>query len=174
MTTQNVTGNTRFERVQHILREAAAGQAAAYGGQRLWEYTHEKLLEAHLYGVRLIAPAQEVVASCCAQHATTMPAPPGRGARSGLVQGLRGVAPFDGSRFPPLPWAGRPVTAEAVQFISDWIDDGCPTGDHELGDYILVALETPRRPVWSLALSLSYNRWSTGRTAVPPMNINFS
>ena|SRR5215472_14740849 len=116
MTTQNVTENTRFELVQHILREAAAGQAAAYGGQRLWEYTHEKLLEAHLYGVRLIAPAQEVVASCCARHATTMPAPQGRGARSGLVQGLRGAAPFDGSRFPPLPWAGplrRPTPAPA-------------------------------------------------------------
>ena len=144
MATQNVTVNTRFERVQQILREAADGHAAAYGGQRLWEYTREKLLEAHLYGVRLIAPEREVVPSCCADHAATMPAPQGRGARSGLVQGLRGEAPFDGSRFPPLPWSGQPVTAEDTQFISDWIDDGCPAGDHEIGDYALVAIETPQ------------------------------
>ena len=144
MATQHVTGRTRFERVQDILREAAGGHAAAYGGQRLWEYTRENLLEAHLYGVRLIAPEREAVPSCCAEHAATLPASPGRAARSGLMRGLRGEAPFDGSRFPPLPWSGRPVTAEDLQFISDWIDDGCPAADHQLGDYPLVVLETPQ------------------------------
>jgi len=47
MATQNATVNTRFGRVQHILREAANGHAAAHGGQR-WTNTfanYEKLNE---------------------------------------------------------------------------------------------------------------------------------
>jgi tyrosinase len=54
---------------------------------------------------------------------------PGRGAASGLVRGLRGIAPYDGSVFPRLPWGGAAVSADDVQFISDWIDDGCPERD---------------------------------------------
>ena len=54
---------------------------------------------------------------------------PGRGAKSGLIQGLQGQFPFDGSHFPPLPWGGTAVAASDVKFISDWIDDGCPDGE---------------------------------------------
>ncbi|HEX2203780.1 MAG TPA: tyrosinase family protein, partial [Longimicrobium sp.] len=56
---------------------------------------------------------------------------PGRGAASGLVKGLRGEAPYDGSVFPRLPWGGAAVAAEDVRFISDWIDDGLPGDDRE-------------------------------------------
>jgi tyrosinase len=54
----------------------------------------------------------------------------GRGAASGLVKGLRGEAPFDGSQLPRLPWNGRMVSETDIQFISDWIDDNCPENDH--------------------------------------------
>ena len=47
-------------------------------------------------------------------------------ARSGLIRGLRGLAPFDGNRFPPLMWGGKRVAEPDIQFIADWIDDGCP------------------------------------------------
>lgn len=53
----------------------------------------------------------------------------GRGAASALIKGLRGQCPFDGSRFPPLPWGGIRVADEDIAFIEEWIDDGCPTDD---------------------------------------------
>jgi tyrosinase len=42
------------------------------------------------------------------------------------VQGLRGEAPFDGSRFPRLPWGGQPVSDDDARLIAEWIDDGLP------------------------------------------------
>ena len=51
------------------------------------------------------------------------------------MQGLLGEAPFDGSQFPPLPWGGKRVADEQIQFISDWIDDGLPVQDQSLGQY---------------------------------------
>ena len=44
---------------------------------------------------------------------------------------MRGQPPFDGTQFPRLPWGGRVVGEEEISFISDWIDDGCPAGDHQ-------------------------------------------
>ena len=103
----------RFEKVKEILREAASGHAAAYGGQPLWELSRAELLEAKLYSVRLIAPdGKQATASCCAHHDSGTAAANSRAARSGLVQGLRGEGPFDGSQFPPLPWGGKPVDGD--------------------------------------------------------------
>jgi tyrosinase len=51
---------------------------------------------------------------------------PGRGAASGLIIGLKGLAPFDGGQFPRLPWGGTSVPVSEIQLIEDWIDDGCP------------------------------------------------
>src|SRR5439155_12093989 len=63
----------------------------------------------------------------------SIPAPPlrtpGRAAASGLIRGLRGLSPFDGSQFPRLPWGGQPVSESDIQFIERWIDDGCPETD---------------------------------------------
>jgi tyrosinase len=100
-------------------------------------------LAANLPIVAASAPAKS--GSCChgtpaaAPAASAAPAPPtppakphrypGRGAKSGLIIGLRGQWPFDGTRFPPLPWGGTPVAPGDIQFISDWIDDGCPETD---------------------------------------------
>jgi tyrosinase len=135
MNTDSVAAQTRFQQVQQILRDAADGREAAYSGLRLWEFSRDELLVAKIYGVRLIAPEQEATPSCCATTGADAAAVKGRGARSGLVQGLRGESPFDGSQFPPLPWGGNPVTDEQIQFISDWIDDNCPTQDETLGAY---------------------------------------
>lgn len=135
MTSDSAAAVTRFEQVQQILRDAAGGREAAYGGLPLWDFSREELLAAKLYGVRLVAPPQEEAAapSCCSHHGAAEAG--GRGARSGLVQGLRGESPFDGSQFPRLPWGGGPVADEQIQFISDWIDDDCPTRDESLGAY---------------------------------------
>jgi tyrosinase len=71
------------------------------------------------------APPEEEMEEVAAGGETV----PGRGAASALVKGLRGEYPFDGSRFPRLPWGGRPVAEDDVRFIEEWIDDGCP--EHE-------------------------------------------
>ena len=53
----------------------------------------------------------------------------GRGAASGLIKGLKGEFPFDGTQFPPLMWGGQRVSASDIIFIQGWIDDGCPASD---------------------------------------------
>ena len=117
------TSTTRYERVKEILDKAAGTSTADYGGiGRFWELPLSELLEVKVHGVRMIAPAE-----------------PGRGAASGLVQGLRGEGPFDGSRFPRLPWGGAAVAEDDVVFISDWIDDGCSAEDREIASYDLRA-----------------------------------
>ena len=118
---------TTFQRVREILRLAADANENAFGGLPLWELSREKLLGAKLRGIPLIAPEKEAQSSCC--HGTGITTGAARGARSGLVRGLRGEPPFDGSQFPQLPWHGKPVAEEDILEISDWIDAGCPAED---------------------------------------------
>jgi tyrosinase len=84
------------------------------------------LLEVSLYGVRLIAP-EETKHSCCSHLPANSTERSSE--RSGLIQGLRGEPPFDGTRFPRLPWGGSAVAFEDIDFIADWIDDGCAATD---------------------------------------------
>ena len=147
----SVPQGSRCARVRAILDQAAQGAAASYEGHdRFWNLPLPQLLELELYGVRMIAPAGEGgVASgdadrgagnasthgtCCHTAPTPAPAAPrpgesGRGAASGLIKGLKGQFPFDGSQFPPLPWGGTRVADADVRFIEQWIDDGCPAED---------------------------------------------
>ena len=142
---------TRYQRVKAILNEAAGDAAPSYQGYgKFWELPLPQLLEVVFYGVRMIAPAGEAAsaqeaafppppgaASCChAPSAGSAPAPaaasgkiPGRGAKSGLIIGLKGQSPFDETQFAPLPWGGKRVSGVDIQFIEDWIDDGCPETD---------------------------------------------
>lgn len=127
--------NSDFGQVQKILQDAAGSRPEAYSGHALWEFTLPDLLKTKLLGIPLIAPEQ--APSCCGS--SSGPKSDGRGARSGLVKGLRGEAPFDGSQFPPLPWGGERVLAEEIQFISDWIDSGCPA---RVNSYELIESDT--------------------------------
>ncbi|MBI4904006.1 MAG: tyrosinase family protein [Acidobacteria bacterium] len=140
----------RYQRVLQILDAAAGPSAANYqGAGRFWHLPVPQLLKFKLYGVQMIADAGSAPpaapapsplpvmggGSCCHGGAGTPPASPtpapqpGRGAASGLIRGLRGQFPFDGSQFPQLPWGGMPVAAADIDFIEKWIDDGCPTED---------------------------------------------
>ena len=108
---------SRYERVKAILDAAAGTSGSDYGGAgRFWDEGVEKLKAARVYGIAMIAPESQ--AACCE--------PESRSARSGLIRGLRGVAPFDGGRFPPLPWGGTRLADADIAFIADWIDDGLP------------------------------------------------
>jgi tyrosinase len=122
---------TRYEQVQQILNRAAAGSSADYDGLgHFWNKPLSQLLELELHGIRIIAPAPAPVASCCHGGGADA-AVESRSARSGLIRGLRGQAPFDGSQYPRLMWGGQTVSEEKIGFIADWIDDGCPAGDHQ-------------------------------------------
>ena len=146
----HVATRTRYERVVEILDRAAEGSPADYGGVGApWRLPLDRFQEVEVYGVRMIAPAAAPAprgggcgCGCGCGTASAqdpagdapgdrLPRYPGRGAASGLVKGLRGQAPYDGSVFPRLPWGGAAVAPDDVQLISDWIDDGCPAHDVE-------------------------------------------
>ncbi|HEY0025870.1 MAG TPA: tyrosinase family protein [Longimicrobium sp.] len=147
------TTTTRWERVQEILQRAHPEEPVYAGAGRFW-MNLDTLLAAEIHGVRMVAPAQGAGSTgtgcgcgtpgCGGGAADTGGEPgtryPGRGAASGLVKGLRGQPPFDGSRLPRLPWGGPRVDEDDVRFISDWIDDGCPTGDHRQGQLAVIQL----------------------------------
>ncbi|MBN9618013.1 MAG: tyrosinase family protein [Acidobacteriales bacterium] len=141
---------SRYKQVRKILDDASGDMHPSYQGHyRFWNLPLAELLQLTLYGVRMIAPATSsspeappvaaamsaTMSPCC--HAPQPKAAPtaqpqielGRGASSGLIVGLKGLSPFDGSQFPRLPWGGAAVSAEDIQFIEKWIDDGCPETD---------------------------------------------
>ena len=123
---------TRYERVKEILNKAAAGSAVDYDGLGpFWQLPLNQFLQLELYGVRMIAAVGDPVHSCCHAPGAATGAKT-RSAQSGLIQGLRGQSPFDGTEFPPLPWGGQRVAEEDINFISDWIDDNCPAMDYQV------------------------------------------
>lgn len=120
---------TRYDRIRKILNEAAAGSSVDYGGiGQFWNHGVKQLKEAVIHGIRLVAPKAEKIKSCCG-HELDQSAQ-AHGTASMLVRGLKGETPFDGSQFPRLPWGGKAVSPEDIEFISSWIDDGCPEDDH--------------------------------------------
>jgi tyrosinase len=125
---------TRYERVIQMLDRAAGKSAVDYDGKgRFWRLPLEQFASVEVYGVRMIAPVKEAEGhSCCAgETLAEAGSETGRGARSGLIMGLRGEAPFDGTQFPRLPWGGHLVPEDEINFIADWIDDGLPASDHQ-------------------------------------------
>lgn len=160
---------SRFEHVKAILREANGDSTADYqglndpaNGKFWWDLELADFLKLEIAGLRLIAPAGNVVivdgkdveikvpdvadywfcaplpsgnsgkvASCCTPGTSSVQKMPGRGAASNLIKALRGEAPFNAptGHFPPFMWGGNRVVEADIQFISDWIDDGCPDSD---------------------------------------------
>jgi tyrosinase len=101
----------RYSRIRQILDGAAGAAQPGYDGHgRFWDHGVAELEATVVYGIPIVAPART----------------PDRGARSGLVVGLRGEFPFDGSQFPRLPWGGSRVAEPDIQLIAAWIDDGLP------------------------------------------------
>jgi tyrosinase len=106
----------RLARVREILAAAFTADAADFGGiGPFWELPLPELLAAELYGVRLIA-SREDTPSCCGSRAK-------RSTRSGVIQALRGVAPFDGVLLPSIPAIPDETS---IQIVAQWIDDDCP------------------------------------------------
>jgi tyrosinase len=60
----------------------------------------------------LVAP---LTTTCCSKSDTK-----GRGARSALIRGQRGLSPFDGKQVPRRPWGGSPVSDQDICRIETW------------------------------------------------------
>jgi tyrosinase len=169
---------SRYQQVQKILDSASGEAHPSYQGHdRFWHLPYAKFLEVTLYGVRMIAPAAPVASAfaaplvaapapaaspCChaPQPKPAAPAAPnapqaqqGRGASSGLIRGLKGLAPFDGSQFPRLPWGGTAVSLADIQFIEKWIDDGCPAEDAPAASLGSDAAQPAQTPAQTQALA---------------------
>lgn len=124
---------TGYERVRDILEAAAGDSTADYGGiGRFWLQGRDALVNAAIFGVPMV-PYSELSAANTADDVRP-------GERAGLVRGLRGEPPFDGSRFPRLPWGGKRVPEADICMIADWIDDGCPA-DTQMFEESLGSLE---------------------------------
>jgi len=137
----DTVAKSRYQQFQDLLRSAAGGRPSDYGGLGpFWELPLERLLTATLYGVRLIAPEDDTAKHSCCTPQSSGPAE-SRAARSGLIQGLRGDPPFDGARFPRLPWGGRALAAADIRLIAEWINDGCPPSDREIASFELAQPE---------------------------------
>jgi tyrosinase len=127
---------SRHARFRQIMNAAAGSAHADYQGHgRFWELPLPQLRQFELYGIPMMrsgTPGPGAAPCCCpapaapSTGATAPPAPVGGGDDAGLVRGLRGQSPFDGTQFPPLPWGGTRVAEADIRFIAQWIADGCP------------------------------------------------
>ena len=102
-------GSVGYEEVKTLLDKSVGGPNATVGFHRaFWRtMTHASFISESVFGERLVAP--------------------GDPAASGLLQALRGIAPFDGSSFPRMP-AGvhGPMPDADIQIIENWVADGAP------------------------------------------------
>jgi len=110
--------------------------------------------------------------SCCGPPEAAAPGAlePSRGrwAASGLIKGLKGQFPFDGTQFPRLPWGGKQVSSSDILFIESWIDDGCPAKDEkatvEVSQPLKMALAQGLEEHQVSTKSINEFRFEAGRT----------
>jgi tyrosinase len=99
-----------YERVQAILNQATGEGTPSHDRKgKFWDLPLQDFLVLSIYGIRVIAPEET----------------PNRGANSGLVIALKGEPPFDGTDFDRMPQGRPPVGNTDIDWIRQWIDDGC-------------------------------------------------
>ncbi|MDQ6941980.1 MAG: tyrosinase family protein [Candidatus Eremiobacteraeota bacterium] len=102
---------TRYRHVLDVMDDAQGAANPNYDGTpRFWHLPLEELRSFELYGVPMFGDAP------------------------GLVRGLRGEFPFDGTQFPRLPWGGTAVSDADIAIIERWIADGAPAEDEPAHD----------------------------------------
>lgn len=98
---------TRLESVRRILDAATGGRNPRHGGMgRFWNKPLQEFINATIYDEKVIVL--------------------GRPEDSALIRSLKGVSPFDGSKFPRMPIGGPYVNDADISFIAQWIRDNCP------------------------------------------------
>jgi hypothetical protein len=101
----------RFRQVKDILDNAVGGPDAFVGAHGpFWRVqSRDEFVAIDVFGLQLVSV--------------------GDGSGSNIVKALRGEVPFGDdpkANFPRMPAGLDPVPPEQVDFISAWIDDGCP------------------------------------------------
>jgi hypothetical protein len=124
----------RFDKVVDIL-DTAVNHATIGRHGNFWRgKTREQFIALKVFGKLLIES--------------------GNAADSNIVKALRGLTPFGIDIEPPAPDAifdrmpaGRPAVPElSIQFIEEWIDDGCPDDDVVALESTMTALEATLGP----------------------------
>ncbi len=90
-----------------------------------------------------------------------------RSAASGIIIGLKGQYPFDGSIFPPLLWdTDNKATTQQIELIAGWIDAGCPLTieEEDNGSAKAVSLVKVRNQKLALAHGDSLHKASDKKT----------
>jgi len=99
-----------FRKLQDILNKAAGdGQPDHEGNGRFWNLPLSDFRKLTVYGVQVIADKGA-----------------DRGARSGLIQALKGVPPFGPGGLPRMPLGRPPVADDDIAWIQKWIDNDGP------------------------------------------------
>jgi hypothetical protein len=108
----------RLRQVQDILDNAVGGPDAPVGAHGpFWrDQSRDQFVALDVFGLPLVSV--------------------GDGSGSNIVKALRGEVPFGDdpqASFPRMPAGFDPVPPEQIDFISAWIDDGCPEEVEEIG-----------------------------------------
>jgi tyrosinase len=150
----DTTVQTRYQHVQQILDDAAGGDSATPRHEskgRFWLLPRDQFVTLTIYGIELIPEKyrgggssssasaggdsccahESGPAACCASDASSSFSSSSAGASvdvsdAGLIKAIRGLFPFDGSRFPQMPQGRPPVPEDGIRYIEQWIADGCP------------------------------------------------
>lgn len=97
---------TRFDRVKEILDEAVDGEEFGAHGPFWRGQNKDEFVANIIFGFPLLVV--------------------GDGAGSNIVKALRGEGLFNSSPFRRMPAGRDPVAPENIEFIRQWIDEGCP------------------------------------------------
>ena len=112
----------RFQQVQGLLDDAVGGLGAVVPGPHgaFWRnQTRDQFVAFKILGLPIVAL--------------------GNGGGSNIVKALRGEAPFGadigtaGATFRRMPAGRSPMPPDRIDFISNWIDDGCPVEVQGIG-----------------------------------------
>lgn len=104
-----------YVRLKEILDKSVGGEQIGAHGAFWRALDLPSFLLKRVYGKQLVVPGD-----------------PGS---SNLLLALRGQTPFGsdtgnaGAAYPRMPAARPPVSDDDVQFIEEWIKDGCPDSD---------------------------------------------
>lgn len=104
---------TRLEAVRRILNTASdqvfPGNPSHSGLGRFWNLPRDSFVNAVVEGLQVIVLGD----------------PEG----SAIIKALKGLPPFDGPPFGRMPQGRDPVSDPDIEFIAQWIRDGCPEHD---------------------------------------------
>ena len=140
---------TRFDQVKQILDDSVNGDNIHAHGPFWRNTTRDEFVAKVIFGYPLLTA--------------------GNGNESNLVKALRGEAPFGanlpdpppGAIFSRMPANRPPVSDANIDFIRQWIDDGCPDDDDDdVSDIFLTTSDKAVEPILHNALWREFDNWA--------------